>query len=123
VAATNFLALILADSDKVADQEKALSYAQINAQRFPNQSQPNVTLAWVLYRLNRPADGGKMLQRGVQLGNLNADSAYLVARILMQQDQKDNARKVLEQVLQQAGDGMFIYRRDAEELLKLLQAP
>jgi len=123
VAATNFLALVLADSDKVADQEKALSYAQINAQRFPNQSQPNITLAWVLYRLNRPADGGKILQRGVQAGNLNADSAYLVARILMQQEQKENAQKVLEQVLQQAGDGMFIYRRDAEELLKQLQAP
>jgi tetratricopeptide (TPR) repeat protein len=122
VTATNFLALILAESDKPTDQEKALSHAQINAQRFPNQSQPSITLAWVLYRLNRPADGGKILQRALKLGGLNADSAYLVARILLQQNQKEQAQKTLETVLEQAGDGMFIYRNDAEKLLAQLKS-
>ncbi|MCA9257556.1 MAG: tetratricopeptide repeat protein [Planctomycetales bacterium] len=117
VLATDFLALILADSDKVADQEKALSYAQINAQRFPNQTKASVTLAWVLYRLNRPADGGQVLQRALKMGAPNADAGYLIARILLQQNQKDEARKILDSVLQQIGDGMMIYRNDAEKLL------
>lgn len=121
VTATDFLALILADSEKVADQERALSFAKINAERFSNLSKPLVTYAWVLYRLNRPQEGGQVLQAAFKAQNLNADSGYLVAKILMQQNQKEQAVKVLEGVLQQAGEGLFIYRKDAEELLKQLK--
>ncbi len=119
--ATNLLALILSESDKSADQEKALGYAKMNAQMFPNAPQANVTLAWVLHRLGRTNDALTVLQRVAQT-NLNADSAYLVARILVEQNRKENAKQVLEQVLKQAGTGMFLYRRDAESLLKELNA-
>jgi Tfp pilus assembly protein PilF len=118
--ATNLLALLLADSTNPAQQEKALGYAQMNAQRFPNNSQANITLAWVLTKLNRGTDADAFLQRAVAGQQINADSAYLVARIMMEKNQKDNARKALEQVLQQAGTGMFMYRKQAEALLKEL---
>jgi len=118
--ATNLLALILAESTNPAQQEKALSYAQMNAQRFPNNSQALITMAWVLSKLGRGNESDAYLQQAVKTGGLNADSAYLVARILLQKNQRDNARKALEQVLAQAGAGMFMYRKEAEALLKEL---
>lgn len=118
--ATNLLALILSESTNPAQQEKALRYAQMNAERFAGSSQANITLAWILAKLNRGAESDNFLNKAVQAGNLNADSAYLVARILVQKGQKENAAKALEQVLLQAGQGMFMYRKEAEALLKEL---
>jgi tetratricopeptide (TPR) repeat protein len=119
--ATNLLALVLADSTNPAQQEKALSYAKMNAQRFPNSPQANVAYAWILTKLNRGNEAGEYLQRVLQQRNaLTADSAYLIARIFMQNNQKDQAKLALEQVLQQAGNGMFMFRKDAEKLLKEL---
>ncbi|MBA3480677.1 MAG: hypothetical protein H0T51_02575, partial [Pirellulales bacterium] len=66
------------------------------------------------------AESDAFLTKAVQAGNLNADSAYLVARILVAKNQKENAAKALEQVLAQAGAGMFMYRKEAEALLKEL---
>jgi tetratricopeptide (TPR) repeat protein len=118
--ATNLLALILSESSNPAQQEKALRYAQMNAERFAGNAQANITLAWILSKLNRTAESDAFLTKAVQAGNLNADSAYLVARILVQKNQKENAAKALEQVLAQAGQGMFMYRKEAEALLKEL---
>lgn len=118
--AINLLALILTESPNLAQQEKALRYAMMNAERFPTNSQANITLAWILAKLNRGAESDAYLQKAVQGGQLNADSAFLVAKILVAKGQKENALKALEQVLQQAGSGMFMYRKEAEALVKEL---
>jgi tetratricopeptide (TPR) repeat protein len=118
--AINLLALILSESPNLAQQEKALRYAQMNAERFGTNSQANITLAWILAKLGRSAESDAFLQKAVQGGQLNADSAYLVAKILVQKGQKENALKALEQVLQQAGAGMFMYRKEAEAMVKEL---
>ena len=73
--ATNLLALILSESSNPAQQEKALRYAQMNAQRFANNSQANITLAWILSKLNRPAESDAFLQKAVQAGNLGLSGA------------------------------------------------
>jgi len=39
---------------------------------------------------------------------------------LVAKGQKENALKALEQVLQKAGSGMFMYRKEAENLVKEL---
>jgi hypothetical protein len=92
----------------------------MNAERFGTNSQANITLAWILQKLGRSAESDAFLQKAVQGGQLNADSAYLVAKILVAKGQKENALKALEQVLQQAGAGMFMYRTEAEALVKEL---
>jgi tetratricopeptide (TPR) repeat protein len=121
--AINLLALILAESSNPSQLERALGYAQMNADRFPGNSQANITLAWVLYRMGRLQEGNATLQKVMQSNpNINADSAYLVAQILAQQNQKDKAAQILDQVLKQAAGGTFLYRRDAEALLKQLIA-
>lgn len=121
--ATDMLALVLIESDKASDREKALRYAEMNAQRFQNNAQANITLAWVLYQLDRANEGNQALQRGAQAsgGQLNADSAYLVARIMLKQNQKEQALTTLKQLLEQANSGPFLYRSEAQKLLKQLE--
>ena len=121
--AIDLLALTLIDSSKSADKEKALRYAQMNAQRFQNNAQANITLAWVLYQLDRGREATEALQRGAQAsgGQLNADSAYLVARIMLKQNQTEKAVATLKQLLENANTGPFLYRSEARKLLKQLE--
>lgn len=120
--AANILALLLIESDDNADRERALRYAQVNAERFEKSVQANITLGWVLFKLGREAEAQRALQKGAQAGQLQADSAYLVAKIMSSQDaQKEKAAQALEQVLKQK-KGLFLFRREAKELLDQLQA-
>jgi hypothetical protein len=47
----------------------------------------------------------------------------LIARILVQQNQREQARRALSEMLQKAGSGMFMYRKEAEALLAELGGP
>ncbi|HYO26590.1 MAG TPA: tetratricopeptide repeat protein, partial [Lacipirellulaceae bacterium] len=116
--ATNLLALILSESKEPADLERAFGYAQRNAALFPGNTQTNITLAWVLYQMGRLSDANQILARGIQ--NPSADAAYLIARIMEAQNQQDKAAAVLKEVLEQSAGGVFLYRRDAEAMMKRL---
>ncbi|HMO83855.1 MAG TPA: tetratricopeptide repeat protein [Lacipirellulaceae bacterium] len=116
--ATNLLALILSESKEPGDLERAFSYAQRNAALFSNNAQANITLAWVLYQMGRVNESLQILSRGVT--NPSADAAYLIARIMEMQKQPEKAAQVLDQFLKQPGGGLFIYRREAEAMLKRL---
>lgn len=116
--ATNLLALILSESKDPAVLERALGYAQRNATMYTNNTQINITLAWVLYQMGRLSEANQILSRGIQ--NPSADAAYLIARIMEAQNQPEKAAALLKEVLAQAGSGVFLYRRDAEAMLKKL---
>mgnify|MGYP002622423225 FL=1 len=118
--ANDLLALLLIESDDKADQERALRYADLNTKQFANNSQANITKAYVLYKLGRMTEAQEPLQIGAR-GQLQTDSAYLIARIMADQGQKDKAIQALEQVLQQK-QGLFVFRKQAEELLQQLKS-
>jgi len=117
--ATNLLALLLIQSDNAADRERALSHAEVNADRFPNNAQANITKAWVLYRLGRAKEAQESLQKGARARQLTADSAFLIAKILMEQNRKEEAKRALEQIVNQK-TGIFIFRQEAQQLLDQL---
>ena len=120
--ATNILALLLIESDDAADRERALRYAQVNADLYENNAQANITLGWVLYKLDRGAEAQAALKKGTRSGQLKSDSSYLVAKIMSKQEgQKERTALMLEQILSQK-QGLFLFRRDAEKLLKELRA-
>ncbi len=120
--ATNILALLLIESDDTADRERALRYAKMNADLNQKSPQANITLGWVLYKLNRMQESNAALQKGARAGQLQADSTYLIAEIMSKQEGgKEKAVAALEQVLKQK-KGLFMFRRDAEKLLEQLQA-
>lgn len=118
--ATDLMALLLIESDKVSDQERALQYAQNNAERLRNNAQASVTRAYVLYQLGRKAEAQKSLQEAGKL-QIQPDSTFLIAKILASEGQNDKALAALEKVVNQKG-GLIIFRREAEELLAQLQS-
>jgi tetratricopeptide (TPR) repeat protein len=118
--ATNLLALILSeDKASSASLERALGYAQRNAALFPSATQTKITLAWVLYQMGRLTEANQVLSQGLQ--NPSADGAYLIARIMEAQNQKEKAAALLQEVLNQAGAGVFLYRTEAEALINKLK--
>ena len=118
--ATDLLAMLLIQSDKVADKERALQYAQLNAERFAKSSQANITRAWVLYELGRKAEAKESLQRAGKM-QPQADSTYLIAKIMAAEGQTDRAIQALEQLVTQKS-GLLIFRREAAELLNQLKS-
>ncbi len=120
--ATNLLALLLIRSDNPAQQERALSYAKVNADRFPKSSQANITLASVLYKVGRPQEAKVALSRGASAGNLSVDSTYLIARIMAKENQADKAITALEKLLKTPNTNFFMHRKEAGELLEKLKS-
>jgi tetratricopeptide (TPR) repeat protein len=116
--ANDLLALLLIESADKSDQQRALGYADNNTARYKDNSQANITKAYVLYKLGRMNEAQEPLQIGAR-GQLQTDSAYLIAKIMADQGQKDKARQALEQVLAQK-QGLFIFRKQAQELLDQL---
>jgi tetratricopeptide (TPR) repeat protein len=116
--ANDLLALLLIESENKADHERALRYADLNTKQFQNNSQANITKAYVLYKMGRATEAQEPLQIGAR-GQLQTDSAYLIARIMADQGQKDKARQALDQVLKQK-QGLFIFRKQAVKLLEEL---
>jgi tetratricopeptide (TPR) repeat protein len=112
----NQLALLLIDQPDDDKRKRALDFAQINATLRPDSSEANITLSWVLYNLGRARDANEVFKKGVQLGGMTADSSYLVAKMLVDQKQKDVAKQILERALENSEGTLFIMRAEAEEL-------
>jgi len=117
--ATDLMALLLIASDKVEDKERALQYAQNNAERLTNNAQASVTRAYVLYELGRKTEAQKSLS---QLGKMRPqpDSIFLIAKILLAEGQNEKAIDTLEKIVNQK-TGLIIFRREAEALLAQLK--
>ncbi|QDT00489.1 tetratricopeptide repeat protein [Adhaeretor mobilis] len=118
--ANNVLALLLVDSDDEDSKQKALRYAQVNAQRFPKSPQARVTLAWVLHKMGNDREAQQTLQN-ISGSNLSSDSGYLVSQMIADLGKRDQARKMLTQVLKQS-QTMILFETKARALLEELEA-
>jgi Tfp pilus assembly protein PilF len=121
VEVINQLALLLIEQQDPGKRNRALQFAQMNAQLNPNSADAQITLAWVYYQLGRPAEAEATLRNALQLGNPSQDSSYLVAKILAEQNKPDFAKQLLRRALDTETPGIFIYRKDAETLLSSLK--
>jgi len=118
--ATDLLAMLLIESDQVEDRERALQYAQLNAERLPNSAQANVTRAYVLYELGRKKEANDSLAKAGKM-QIQPDSTYLIAKILVAEKQTDKAIEALKKIVAQKSR-LVIFRAEAEKLLSELQA-
>jgi tetratricopeptide (TPR) repeat protein len=115
----NQLALLLVEQMDDAKRQRALQFAQMNAQLYPDATETNITLAWVLYQMGQNQLADQALKKGLQLGSRSADSNYLIAKMLADQERNSDARRLLEESLKNVS-GIFVYRSDAQQLLKSL---
>ncbi|MCH2114154.1 MAG: tetratricopeptide repeat protein [Pirellulales bacterium] len=118
--AADMLALMLIESDQVEDQERALSYAEMNAGRFPDNAQANITKAWVLYKLGRKSEAQQSLTQGTKGGGpMLADSRYLIARIMVAEGHRQKALGVLQ--AKAVSPGFNIFRKESQQLQEELK--
>jgi hypothetical protein len=74
---------LLIDQADPGKRQRALEFAGINSRLNNESADAQVTLAWVLFQLNRNNEAEQALRNGIQLGtNLSPDSRYLVAKML-----------------------------------------
>jgi tetratricopeptide (TPR) repeat protein len=117
--AINNLALALAHQGQ-ADKQRALEYAQMNAQRASSHPEAFATVGWVYYQLGRAAEAEAAFRKALELGKgqTSADLAYYLARIATDRKRYDEARKALDAALRSPQP--FIERPAAEQLAKEL---
>lgn len=130
--ASNNLALALAEQKDPAKRDRALQYAEVNVRQFGRDTQSRnsaeafSTYGWVLYKLGRLEDAERSLQQAANSGNLTAETAYYLARVISERADRDpraaaSARNLLEGALRTTAP--FAQRDEAKELLDKLPKP
>ena len=117
--AINQLAALLIMDDDVAKRDRALQYAQINAQLFPKRADQAFTLAWVYYQRQQLREAQAALRKAQSLGSYNSDSSYFIAKMQFDQDKIDTAKALLNNAMK--NKGLFIHRQEAESLLEMIE--
>jgi tetratricopeptide (TPR) repeat protein len=122
-AASNSLALVLIESEEKDARQRAMEMAEANVamhrENSPQQVNALTTLAWIYYKLGRREDAEKILEQISRNNALTTDGAFYVAKLLADRGDKDRARKILEEVLD--NEPMFATRPDAVDLLARLK--
>jgi tetratricopeptide (TPR) repeat protein len=121
--ASNSLALVLIESEDKDARQRAMEMAEANVamhrENSPQQVNALTTLAWVYYKLGRREDAEKILEQISRNNALTTDGAYYVAKLLSDRGEKERARKILQEVLD--NEPMFATRPDATDLLNKLK--
>lgn len=118
-APNNVLALNnLAWSLRERDGAKALTLAARAAELAPNAAEVLDTYGWLLVLRNEPAKAIEPLQRAASVPNAPAPVRYHLAAALAGAGRKDDARRMLDEVL--ASNTPFDERADAEALRRKL---
>ena len=118
--ATNLLALSLVESNNPTKQRKALELAKISVGVAPKNAAAVSVLGWVLYKLGDIPKAAQQLNPISQQRRLSPESAYFVAQFLADQGRPKNALLFLDAISE--NPGIFLYRRQADELKQKLQS-
>lgn len=97
-AASNSLALALANQDDDEKQRRAVGYAEVNFRQFPRQPEAAATLGWAYYRAGRLKEAEQALMAAQQAG-MTPDAAYYLARLYADTNRQAEAKKLLESLL------------------------
>ncbi len=119
-AASNNLALTLAEQDDERKQLKGLTYATVNVRAYSDVKtvfgrEAAVTYGWVLFRLGRETLAEKALEN-VPVPIPTKESAYYAAQVFHDRGRPEVVIRLLRPALE---DGKhFLYREQAQQLLK-----
>lgn len=116
--AVNGLALALCEQNDPEKKKLALQYATSNVQKQDNNREFLATLGWTLLQAGETDKAKQILQQSAADGQLNAATAYYFAVLLAQNQQNDEAKKLIEAAL--ASKAPFFKRQAAVNLLNQL---
>ncbi|MGH7135786.1 MAG: hypothetical protein ACREHD_08610 [Pirellulales bacterium] len=102
----------MVEQDDPVERARGLHLAETNFRQSPQSHE----LGWAHYRNGHFDEAGQAFKTAAQRGRLLPDRAYFYARVLADQGQLDNARKLLETAAEQPG--AFAHRDDAAAALE-----
>jgi tetratricopeptide (TPR) repeat protein len=117
--AKNGLALAQCEQNDKEKLARALQYAQENVQSNKQNADYWATLGWVLYKADQLQQSAQALKQAAGTGQVNAATAYYLARLAMKTGKSEESRKLLEAAI--GSPSPFAKRRDAVKLLEELK--
>ena len=118
-AAGNNLALALCEQNDELKKQRALEYAQVNGRQYPKQKEALSTLGWVLYKAGQLDNAERVLREAAAGAGASGDTAYYLARVLIDRGQSGEAKPLLAAALKTKLS--FLYKQDAQNLLEKLR--
>ena len=119
IRASNHLVLALSATDNPARQLRALRRAQENFERHPNNLNVLATQALLRSLENNAEEYQKIFKELRSRGYNSHLHQFTAAMWASRHERPDTARKILTDLLKQKG--LFLFRRDAENLLESLR--
>jgi len=121
-AINDHLALSLIELPDKLSQQRALQYAELNVQQYPNNHELLATLGWVNYKMNRRAEAQRaftvVLNSPSGVASKSPSMAYYMATLAKERGRTADAVQYLTEALNH--NEPFPYRKPAQELLAQL---
>lgn len=108
---SNQLALVLIESPDEKQRKKAIQLAEVNARQYSRLAEALATLGWVYFRSGRVEEADQVLGAVSAGGQVSADTAYYMAKVLSARGKNDDARKVLDKAIE--SKSVFVNRKEA----------
>jgi tetratricopeptide (TPR) repeat protein len=122
-AASNNLALALAEQKDEAKKRRALEFATNNVQQYQktnNGVEAASTYGWVLYKLGQLDEADKALSAAVSTGqSFSPDTAYYMAVVANEKNRKEEAKTLLKAAAKSTSP--FTMKQEAAALLEQLE--
>ncbi len=121
-AIIDHLALSLIELPDKVSQQRALQFAELNVQQYPNNHDLLPTLGWVNYKLNRRAEASRAFTAVINspsgVASRSPAMAYYLATVAKERGRNADAVQYLTEALNH--NEPFPYRKPAQELLAQL---
>ncbi len=120
-AASNNLAIALAEQSDPAKQQRALEYAAANVRQNANNENTREALStygWALYKLGQLDEADRVLGQVARTGLFDPDTAYYIARVAADKGRTEEAKRLLAAALKSKRP--FSQEEEAKALLERL---
>ncbi|MDR1491774.1 MAG: tetratricopeptide repeat protein [Planctomycetaceae bacterium] len=118
-AATNGLALALAEQPDKLKKERAIMYAKNQTQNSQQSPDSLATLAWVFFKSGQMNDAAYLIDPVLFSGDVSSLNAYFLAEIAAAAGQKEKALSLVKAALQSKNH--LMKQQEAEALKKKLE--
>jgi tetratricopeptide (TPR) repeat protein len=116
--AINMYALSLIESDKTEKQKLALDIATRSFRALPDNVVAQAALGFIELKMGRTEQAKTILTRAARTAGSAPEIDYFLASLLAKLGETQQAKLVLESAVKH--EGIFLYRKPAEQLLKQL---
>jgi Tfp pilus assembly protein PilF len=118
-AASNQLALCLAEGQSDEQRGRAWKIAEANAKRLPTSAEAQTTYGWVAFRMGKSDQAERSLRTALGKGKGTSETAFYLASVLAHLGKNDEVPELLKISL--SASGTFVFRKEAQAWLDRIE--